>query len=129
MSKGQIVLASILGVLIVVVLFFQAPNIHRFFNNWRFGIQEAHDQTDYATLRRVEDTARAMVASFEADRLQWEQFRDSDVQEERNWANGAMMRANRTASSFNNFMRENSFVWAYGIPSDIDFRMEYLRNP
>ena len=54
--------------------------------------------------------------------------KDSEIQEERNWANGAMMRANRTASSFNNFILENSFVWAYGVPNDINIQLETLRN-
>jgi len=112
-----------LGICLLVILIgggvIAAPHYLRWRNEFRFELQTIHDQTDYTTLRRVEDTARAMVATWEGDRLQWEQFKDSDVQEERNWANGALMRANRTATSFNNFILENSFVWAYGVPDDL----------
>ena len=96
-----------------------APARVAFWNTHRHNIQTAHDRTDYATLRKVEDTARAMIASIESDRLTWEQFKDSEVQEERNWANSARMRGNRSISTFENFMRENSYIWAYAIPNDL----------
>ena len=121
MSKfTKVVIVVAICVVVISGIFFSYTQAGvRIFNEWRFGLQEVHDQTDYATLRRVEDTARAMVATWEGDYLQWQQFKDSDIQEERNWANGALMRANRTSTTFNNFMLENSFVWAYGVPDDI----------
>jgi len=119
MSKKTKILIAILSIVAVVALIVAAPSITRAVNTWRFGIQVAHDETDYATLRTVEDTARAMIASFNSDSLTWEQFRDSEVQEERNWANAARMRANRTAMTYNEFILRNSFVWRFGVPNDI----------
>jgi hypothetical protein len=112
-------LIVILTALLFVGFVFFAPNIRGAINNWRHGIQTVDDRTRYETLRQVEDTARAMMASHSADSLMWEQFKDSDVQEERNWANGARMRANRTAANYNEFMLKNSYVWQFGIPGDI----------
>lgn len=63
------------GIVIVLVLIVGgitlAPAWVRARNEFRFNLQTIHDQTDYATLRRVEDTARAMIATWEADRLMW----------------------------------------------------------
>ena len=119
MSKTTKILIAIICTIVVVVLIFNAPGITRAVNQWRFDVQTAHDQTDYATLRRVENTARAMISSYHADLLIWENYRNSDIQEQRNWASSARIRANTTASTFNNFILENSFVWAYGVPDDI----------
>ena len=95
-------------------------------NNYRHNLQQVDDATLYRTRRQVEDTARAMQANYVADVLTWEQYKDSDSQEQRGWASNARMRANRTASNFNNFMRENNFVWSYGIPYDIDEDLPFL---
>ena len=129
MSEKTIILGGITIFLLAIVFgIVLAPRWVRARNEFRFNLQTIHDQTDYATLRRVEDTARAMIATWEADRLMWEQFRNSEYREERNWANGALMRANRTASNFNNFMLENSFVWAFGVPDDIAEPLPILSN-
>lgn len=81
--------------------------------------QKIDDATNYETRKTVEDSCRAMVSSYEADKLTWEQYKDSESSEQRSWADQAKMRANRTASNYNNYILKNSYVWDGNIPEDI----------
>lgn len=81
--------------------------------------QKIDDSTNYETRKEVEDSCRAMVASYEADKLTWEQYKDSESKEQRSWADQAKMRANRTAANYNNYILKNSYVWSGNIPEDI----------
>ena len=67
-----------------------------------------------------------MISSYESDRMTYEQYRESDDSEERSWAEQAKMRANRTASTYNNYILENSYVWEGNVPQDIDNQLDYL---
>lgn len=95
-------------------------------NTYWGAVQKADDATNYHTKKEVEDTCRSMVASYEADRLTYEQYRDSDNEEKQSWAEQAKMRANRTASTYNNFILENSYVWSGNVPNDIRRELPYL---
>lgn len=95
-------------------------------NLWFGSVQKVDDATNYETRKKVEDTCRAMVSSYEADRLTWEQYKDSDSEEKQGWAEQAKMRANKTAATYNNFILENSYVWSGNVPDDIDEELEYL---
>lgn len=81
--------------------------------------QKIDDATNYETRKDVENSCRAMVASYEADKLTWEQYKDSESAEQRSWADQAKMRANRTAATYNNYILKNSYVWNGNIPEDI----------
>lgn len=89
--------------------------------------QKIDDRTNYDTMKTVEDSCRAMIASYEADKLTWMQYKDSEDSEQRSWADQAKMRANRTASNYNNYILKNSYVWDGNIPSDILSELEVLR--
>ena len=89
--------------------------------------QKIDDRTNYDTLKTVEDSCRAMIASYEADKLTWIQYKDSEDSEQRSWADQAKMRANRTASNYNNYILKNSYVWDGNIPADIRSELETLR--
>ena len=95
-------------------------------NLWFGSIQKVDDATNYQTLKKVEDTCRAMIASYEADKLTWEQYKDSDSAEKQGWAEQARMRANKTAATYNNFILENSYVWSGNVPNDIKNALPYL---
>lgn len=95
-------------------------------NLWFGSVQKVDDATNYETRKKVEDTCRAMISSYEADRLTWEQYKDSDSEEKQGWAEQAKMRANKTAATYNNFVLENSYVWSGNVPDDIDEELEYL---
>lgn len=89
------------------------------YNNWQYDLQKADDRTNYKTLKKVEDTCRAMISSYESDRLTYEQYKDSEDVNKQEWAEQAKMRANKTASTYNNYILENSFVWEDAVPEDI----------
>jgi hypothetical protein len=89
--------------------------------------QKIDDATRYETIKEVEDTCRTMIASYEADKLTWEQYKDSDSEEKQSWAEQAKMRANKTASTYNNYILKNSFVWEGNVPDDIRSELEVLK--
>lgn len=95
-------------------------------NTWDYALHKTDDATNYHTIKKVEDSCRAMISSYEADRLTYEQYKDSDNEEKRSWAEQAKMRANKTASTYNNYILENSFVWENNVPNDIKMELEYL---
>lgn len=95
-------------------------------NTWFHAVQVADDNTNYETKKKVEDTCRAMIASYEADKLTYEQYKDSDNEEKQSWAEQAKMRANKTASSYNNYILENNYVWENNVPKDIKGRLDYI---
>lgn len=95
-------------------------------NSWFGLVQRADDATNYETLKQVEDTCRSMIASYEADRLAYEQYKNSEDDEQQSWAEQAKMRANRTAAIYNNYILENSYVWSGNVPNDIDSELDYL---
>ena len=95
-------------------------------NNWFHEVQKVDDSTNYKTKKQVEDSCRAMVSSYEADKLTYEQYKDSEVKEEVSWANQAKMRANRTAANYNNYILKNSYVWDGNVPDDIMMELEVI---
>ena len=120
-------IAAIVAVCIGLLLFFAAnPFGVMAWNSWFGLVQKADDATNYETLKQVEDTCRSMIASYEADRLTYEQYKNSEDNEQQSWAEQAEMRANRTASTYNNYILENSYVWSGNVPNDIDSELDYL---
>ncbi|MBR3599863.1 MAG: hypothetical protein IKL53_08280 [Lachnospiraceae bacterium] len=108
------------GIIIVVLLIVNAPGIKRAYNNWRHDIQKADDATNYDTKKQVEDTCRAMIATYESDAAIFEMYKDSTDARKIELADQAMIRANSTASKYNNYIRENSYVWKDNVPLDIN---------
>lgn len=113
--------------LIVGIFWFSAtPSGVATWNNWWHGVQKANDATDYDTLKKVEDTCRSMIASYESDKLTYEQYKNSDNEEKLSWAEQAKMRANKTAASYNNYILKNSYVWKNNVPADIYMKLETI---
>jgi hypothetical protein len=96
-------------------------------NNYRHGLQVADDNSNYRTLKQVEDTCRAMISSYNSDRMVYEQYKNSDNLEQRSWGEQAKMRANKTASSYNNYIMKNSYLWKNNVPDDIRMNLEYIK--
>lgn len=107
--------------------FFNATSTGKaMWKNWFHAVQKADDDTNYKTQKKVEDTCRSMIASYNADKLTYEQYKDSDNEEKQSWAEQAKMRANKTASSYNEYILKNSYVWENNVPSDIAKQLEIL---
>ena len=122
---------SLVIILLVVVVGFPiycgvTPMGRAMWNNWFHEVQKVDDSTNYKTKKQVEDSCRAMVSSYEADKLTYEQYKDSEVKEEVSWANQAKMRANRTAANYNNYILKNSYVWDGNVPDDIMMELEVI---
>ena len=130
MKAANIILLTILSLaLIVSIIFFAGtPTGRAIVNNWRFSLQKVDDVTLYEKRKEVEDACRAMMASYNADKLTYEQYRGSDSQEKKSWAEQAKMRANKTASTYNEYVLKNSFVWKDNVPADIYMKLEYITD-
>lgn len=127
MKTFWIVICSIIGTLIIgaFVFFGLTPTGRAVWNEWRYGLEKVDEKT-YENQKQVEDTCRAMIASYNSDKLVYEQYKDSEIAEERSWANNAKIRANSTASTYNNYILKNSYLWQGNVPSDIYMNLAYL---
>lgn len=121
--SGLYVAIAVMGIAAIV---FGGVTITKAVNRWEYDIQKADDETSYKTLKEVEDTCRSMISNYESDKMVYEQFKDSSDKDEQNWANSAKIRANKTASQYNNYILKNSFVWKDNIPADIAEELPYL---
>ena len=124
MSKFGVTIISI--ILIVGIIFFGfTPGGRSIWNTYTHSMQKA-DENQYETKKKVEDTARSMIASYKSDVATYEQYKDSDNEEKQSWAEQAKMRANRTANSYNEYILKNSYIWEDNIPSDIDYSLPII---
>lgn len=121
---GLYVAIAVMGIAAIV---FGGVTITKAVNRWAYDIQKADDETSYKTLKEVEDTCRAMIANYESDKMIYEQFKDSSDKDEQNWANSAKIRANKTASQYNNYILKNDFVFKGNVPGDIAEELEYIQ--
>lgn len=130
-NAGRIVLTIVLTLVTVVLIgvgiyFSATPTGITIWNNWTHSLLKADDNSNYETLKKAEDTCRAMIASYNADKQTYLQYKDSDNEEKQGWAEQAKMRANKTASSYNEYIRKNSYVWANNVPEDIDAMLPFI---
>lgn len=119
-------LVLLLVALILLSAFNATPWGRWMLNTWDYAVEKVDDATSYETRKNVEDTCRAMIASYNADKATWEQYRDDESEEKRSWADQAMMRANQTAANYNGHVLKNTFVWKGNIPSDIKTELPIL---
>lgn len=120
------VLIGVVATLICFIFVLITPTGRRLWNNWWHDVQTTDDETNYETKKQVENTCRSMIASYTSDKLVWEQYKGSEDKEKQSWAEQAKMRANKTASSYNNYILENNYVWKDNVPKDIVNRLEYI---
>lgn len=112
-------MVTVIVLAIAAVVFFSAtPLGKKIWNDYAFKLEKV-DETSYENQKKVEDTCRSMISSYNADKLIYEQYKESSVEEQISWANNAKIRANQTASTYNNFILKNSFVWEGNVPADI----------
>lgn len=95
-------------------------------NGYDFLARKIDDRTNYDTLKEVEDTCRAMIVSYTADKMRYETYAASDSEEKQGWAEQAKIRANTTAAKYNEYFLKNSFVWKDNIPDDIAAELPYI---
>ena len=121
----SLVVTLVVAVVVIGVVVF-APEIKAGLNTWEHEIQKADDATDYDTLKKVEDTCRAYIASYEADKVTYETLKDETDEVSIETARSAKIRANRTAATYNSYYLENNYVWKGNVPSDIKHELPIL---
>lgn len=126
MEKKQIAWICVAIIAVAIIGYMFIPSSRAEWNTLFYKVQKADDATSYTTRKKVEDSCRSMIASYESDRLTYEQYKDSDNAEKQSWAEQAKMRANKTVSTYNNYVLENSFVWDENIPHDIRNKLDYI---
>lgn len=116
----KVALVCLCVVLALALIFFVATPIGRtIWNSWWHDVEKADDNTSYENRKMVEDTCRAMIASYKTDVDTYNMYKDSDDEEKLSWAEQARMRANKTANSYNEYVLKNSYVWNGNVPIDI----------
>lgn len=95
-----------------------------FFESWRTDLKKTKDDNNYETQKQVEDTCRAMIASYKTDVDKYNLYKGSEDPEKQDWAEAAYMRACQTANTYNEYILKNSYVWKDNIPADIMSRLE-----
>lgn len=129
MKKFFSIFGAVVAIIFVIglpIFFGLTPTGKRIWNNWFYGVQVADDQTNYQTRKNVEDTCRAMIASYNNDKLIYLQYKDSENELEIQMSNNARTRANQTASTYNNYILRNRYVWRDNVPSDIYMTLAYI---
>lgn len=128
-KKYRILVTVLISVLtfftLLCIFLFATPMGKSIVNKYDYSMEKVDEKT-YENQKEVEDTCRALIASYNTDKLTYEQYKDSVVAEERSWANNAKIRANQTASTYNNYILKNSFVWKDNVPDDICDKLEYI---
>jgi hypothetical protein len=124
--KWFMIVLSVLSILAVGLgIWGLTPSGRAMFNRYEHRMQKVDDSTKYKIRKEVEDTCRACIASYTSDVLTYQQF-NRRAGEHREWADSAMIRANRTATIYNEYILKNSYVWEGNVPADIVLNLPYI---
>ena len=120
------VIASVLTLGVGAGIFFGATPVGRqIITGYNYDMEKA-GENNYDNRRMVEEQCRSYIASYKADKLGYEQYKDSESELERSWAQSYKQRANRTAATYNEYITKNSYVFKGNIPWDIPLSLAYL---
>ncbi len=113
--------------LIAFIIFVNAtPAGRKMWGSYQNELQQADDEVDYETRKKVEDTCRSYIASYKTDKSTYENYKDSEDKVLKSSAEQARIRANQTANTYNEYFLKNSYVWKNNVPSDIYTRLELI---
>lgn len=118
----KIVGKIIIGIIALLVAIFLMSSFGLFNEKVNYIYQKASDNVNYERLKKVEDTARAMIATYKSDKLTYETYKNTDAE----LAAQAKIRANRTAVAYNEYILKNNFQWKGNIPNDIYNQLEII---
>lgn len=116
-----------IGIVLVAVLclLFFTVRGRLFTESYRTDVLKARDSANYETQKKVEDTARAMIASYKSDVQMYHTYLAAG---ETSLAIQAKLRANKTAAEYNEYVLKNRFIWETNVPNDIDQELVYLED-
>lgn len=127
MKKGTIVLVSVLATIVLGagIFFGCTPTGRRIITGYDYAMEKA-GENNYENRKKVEETCRAYVASYNADKAGYEQYKDSTDEYYYNLAQSYRQRANSTATTYNEYFTKNSYVFKDNVPSDLPTRLELI---
>lgn len=115
-------------ILTTLVLFLTACNpfkgINSWFNKVDYELEKRNDEQRYDRRKQVEDTARAMISSYESDKLTYL----TTLKENKEIALQAKIRANNTAVQYNEYILKNNYLWKENVPLDIKAELEIIKE-
>ncbi len=110
-----------------IIIFFNATSAGKTaWNNWQASIQEANEKSEYEKRKKVEETCRSMIASYQQDVMTYEAFKDNEDEYYRSIAMEARTRANQTAKEYNEYIEKNKDVLKEDWPADISDCLIYI---
>lgn len=125
-KAGRFCVIVMIVFMAVAVIVTTTPVGRYLWNKQQHAVEKVDDATNYHTRKQVEDTCRATIVSYEADRLTWLQYKDSESAEQRGWADAAKLRANKAALTYNEYFLKNSYVFSGNVPADIRDKLDIL---
>lgn len=118
-----VILTLMFGLVALFALDFALDlGIRSWFNTKEYALEKIDEHTKYQILKEVEDTCRAMQASYASDKLMYESYKETHP----DWAEQAKIRANKTAITYNEYMLKNNYVWKDNVPDDIMRELEVI---
>jgi len=124
-----ITIASLIVLILIVHgLMFKFNLTYRsWWNEFYFQRDVIDQEIDYENRRMVEDTARAMISNYNAYKQTWNTYKDfANDSNEYQYAISAKIAANNIVSNYNNYITQNSFVWAGNLPDDIPPQLTFI---
>ena len=115
----------VLGIvsIVLIIVFIILGIVLGWFNTWfsnkvDYVNHKIEDRTSYETRKKVEDTCRNMIASYETDKSTYYMYKNSDNEEKRSWA--------EQAKTYNEYVLKNSYVFENNIPEDIKNKLNLI---
>ena len=125
------IVVSIIAVIGLPIFFGATPTGRAVWNNWFHEVQKVDDATNYATRKQVEDTCRSMIATYDKDKAEYEAnmqlYETTGDEYYLEIATGYRQQANSSASTYNNYVLKNSYVFEGNVPADIKMELEILK--
>lgn len=127
MRKFHVVLISVgATILLGTGIFFGAtPTGRRIITGYNYDMEKA-GENNYENRKKVEETLRSYYASYKADKAAYEMYKDETDEYYVRLAQSYRVRANNTATTYNEYFTKNSFVFANNIPSDLPRHLELI---
>lgn len=119
---------SALIIIIIAALVVTGLLLHYFTHILDFTHKKIDEKALYENLKKVEDTARSMISSYNGDLVTYEQYKDSNDPYKKELSDTALTRLNRTAVQYNEFFLKNSFLWKDNIPNDIKTELPIIKE-
>ena len=127
-------LASFLALLLVLFLgaYTFIPSVRWAVNEYVFMMERVDEETDYGNRKQVEDTARSMISNYEFAVGEYETYKVfcETAQYDKDRCQRALdskTSANKTASTYNNYLLKNKFLFKGNMPADIYYALETIK--